>query len=127
MVSGRWVYLPAALMACLVVGLIWLGVGNLISIFGAFRLPETNLFGSRNLSGGAFIATMIGIMASGVLTVPPLLGIGVAAFFGSALWATMAAAVSVGYAVIVYRIATRRAALLAHERRFKLLATLDGD
>jgi hypothetical protein len=70
---------------------------------------------------------MIGIMASGVLTVPPLLGIGVAAFFGSALWATMAAAVSVGYAVIVYRIATRRAALLAHERRFKLLATLDGD
>jgi hypothetical protein len=35
--------------------------------------------------------------------------------------------VSVGYAVIVYRIATRRAALLAHERRFKLLATLDGD
>jgi ABC-2 type transport system permease protein len=127
MVSGRWVYLPAALMACLVVGLIWLGVGNLISIFGAFRLPETNLFGSRNLSGGAFIATMIGIMASGVLTVPPLLAIGVAAFFGSALWATIAAAVSVGYAVIVYRVATRRAAILAHERRFKLLATLDGD
>lgn len=126
-VSGRWIYVPAALFSCVVVALIWLGVGNIISIFGAFRLPETNLFGSRNISGGAFIATMVGIMVSGLLTVPALLGVGVPAFLGRPLWATVAAALSVAYAVFVYRVASRRAEMLAYERRFKLLAVLDGD
>lgn len=126
-VSGRWIYVPAALFSCVVIALIWLGVGNIISIYGAFRLPETNLFGSRNLSGGAFLATMVGIMVSGLLTVPPLLGIGVLAFFSQPLWATVAASVSVAYAVVVYRVTVKRAGILAHDRRFKLLATLDGD
>jgi len=126
-VSGRWVYVPAALFGCAVVALIWLGVGNITSIFGAFRLPETNLFGSRNVSGGAFLATMIGISVSGLLTVPPLLAIGILALLSQPLWATVAAAASVAYAMLVYRVTVRRAGLLAHERRFKLLAALDGD
>jgi hypothetical protein len=109
------------------VALIWLGVGNITSIFGAFRLPETNLFGSRNVSGGAFLATMIGISVSGLLTVPPLLAIGILALLSQPLWATVAAAASVAYAMLVYRVTVRRAGLLAHERRFKLLAALDGD
>jgi ABC-2 type transport system permease protein len=126
-VSGRWTYVPAALFACAVVALIWLGVGNFISIFGAFRLPETNIFGSRNLSGGAFIATMLGITVSGVLTVPPLLAVGVPAYLSEPLWATVAAAASVAYAVFVYRFSIRHASRLAHDRRFTLLATLDDD
>lgn len=125
--SGRWVYVPAALFGCAAVALIWLGIGNITSIYGAFRLPETNLFGSRNISGGAFVATMLGIMASGLLTVPPLLFVGVPVFLSSPLWATAAAAAAVGYAVLVYRVATRRAGLLAHDRRFTLLETLDSD
>jgi ABC-2 type transport system permease protein len=125
-VSGRWVYVPAALFGCAVVALIWLGVGNITSIFGAFALPETNLFGSRNISGGAFVATMLGIMVSGLLTVPPLLAVAVPAFLSQPLWATVAAAGSVGYAVVVYRVAVRRAAAFADDRRFKLLETLDG-
>ncbi|MFP5331516.1 MAG: hypothetical protein ACLGHX_04010, partial [Acidimicrobiia bacterium] len=126
-VSGRWVFVPAALFSSLVVAFVWLGVGNFISIFGAFRLPETNLFGSRNLSGGAFLATMIGLGVSGLLTVPPLLAIGVPAAFSRPLWSTVAAAISVAYSVWIYRVAIRRAAALAHERRFKLLETLDRD
>ena len=125
-VSGRWVYVPAALFGCAVVALIWLGVGNITSIFGAFALPETNLFGSRNVSGGAFVATMLGIMVSGILTVPALLAVGVPAFLSQPLWATVAAAGSLGYAVIVYRVAVRRATIFADHRRFKLLETLDG-
>lgn len=126
-VSGRWVFVPAALFSSLVVALVWLGIGNFTSIFGAFRLPETNLFGSRNLSGGAFLATMIGIGVSGLLTVPPLLAVGVTAAFSLPLWSTVAAAASVGYASWVYRIAIRRVTTLAHDRRFKLLDTLDRD
>lgn len=125
--SGRWVFAPAALFSSLVVALVWMAVGNFISIFGAFRLPETNLFGSRNLSGGAFLATMIGIGISGLLTVPPLLAVGVTAAFSLPLWSTVAAAVSVGYGVWIYRIAIRRATALAHDRRFKLLDMLDRD
>jgi ABC-2 type transport system permease protein len=125
--SGRWVYVPAALFGSVVVALIWLGVGNITSIFGAFRLPETNLFGSRNVSGGAFVATMIGITVSGLLTLPPLLAVGVPAFLSQPLWATVAAAASVAYAALVYRVAVRRAAVFAHDRRFVLLKTLDGE
>lgn len=125
--SGEWVYLPAALFSAAVVALIWLGVGDITSIYGAFRLPETNLFGSRNLSGGAFIATFLGIGASGVLTVPPLIAIGVLVLLAGPLWATVAAFLSVGYAAIVYRVAVRRAALLAEGRRFHLIEVLDGD
>lgn len=126
-VSGRWVFVPAALFSSLVVALVWLGIGNFTSIFGAFRVAETNLFGSRNLSGGAFLATMIGIGVSGLLTVPPLLAVGVAAAFSLPLWSTVAAAASVGYATWVYRIAIRRVTTLAHDRRFQLLDTLDRD
>ena len=126
-VSGRWILVPAALFSSLVVALVWLGVGNFISIFGAFRLPETNLFGSRNLSGGAFVATIIGIGVSGILTVPPLLAVGVPAALSLPLWSTVAAAASVGYAAWIYRVAIRRATTLAHDRRFKLLDTLDRD
>jgi ABC-2 type transport system permease protein len=125
--SGHWVYVPAALLGSVVVALIWLGIGNITSIFGAFRLPETNLFGSRNVSGGAFVATMIGISASGLLTLPPLLAVGVLALLAQPLWATVAAAASVAYAASVYRIAVRRAAVFAHDRRFVLLKTLDGE
>lgn len=126
-VSGEWVYLPAALFSAAVVALIWLGVGDITSIYGAFRLPETNLFGSRNLSGGAFLATFIGIAASGLLTVPPLLAIGLLVLLSGPLWATVAAFLSVGYAVIVYRITANRAAVLAEKRRFHLIEVLDGD
>ena len=126
-VSGRWVYVPAALFGCAAVALIWLGIGNITSIYGAFRLPETNLFGSRNISGGAFVATMLGIMASGLLTLPALLLVGVPALLSFPLWATVGALAAVGYAVVVYRVATRRAGLLAHDRRFTLLETLDED
>ena len=70
---------------------------------------------------------MVGIMVSGLLTVPPLLLVGVPAFLSSPLWATVGAFASVGYAVLVYRVATRRAGLLAHDRRFTLLETLDAD
>ncbi len=70
---------------------------------------------------------MLGIMACGLLTVPPLLLVGVPAFLSSPVRATAAAAAAVGYAALVYRVATRRARLLAHDRRFALLDTLDSD
>ncbi|MDX1448207.1 MAG: hypothetical protein R3246_04005 [Acidimicrobiia bacterium] len=126
-VSGRWIYVPAALFSALIVALIWLGIGNFISIYGAFRLPETNLFSNRNASGGAFVATMIGLGVSGLVTVPPLLAVGLPAAFSRPLWSTAAAAVFVGYAAWIYRFTIRRVATLAHERRFVLLDTLDRD
>jgi len=125
-VSGEWVYVPAAVEGSVVVGLIWLGVGDITCVYGAFRLPETNLFGSRNLSGGAFVATLLGIAASGLLTAPPLLAVGVLALLAGPGWATLAATISVPYAVGVYRHMSRRAGELATRRRFRLLGVLDA-
>lgn len=126
-VGGTWVYVPAALLGAVVVGLVWMGVGNVTSVLGAFRLPESNLFGSRNLSGAAVVATFAGISVSGVLTGPPLLAVGVLALLTTPVWVTVASLLSVVYGVFVYRLGARTAARLAHERRFRLLATLDGD
>jgi ABC-2 type transport system permease protein len=125
--SRDWSYVLAALLGSVAIALIWLGVGNITSIYGAYPLPETNLFGSRNLSGGAFVATMLGIMASGFLTLPPALAVGVPVFLGSPLWATAGSIAGVAYAVFIYRIAVVQSGRLAHDRRFALLATLDGD
>ncbi|HSJ27995.1 MAG TPA: hypothetical protein VLB67_07265 [Acidimicrobiia bacterium] len=126
-VSGDWSYVVAALLASVAIALIWLGVGNITSIYGAYPLPETNLFGTRNVSGGAFVATMLGIMASGLLTVPAAAAVAVPVFLGSPLWATAGSIVAVVYAAFVYRIAVVQSGRLAHDRRFALLATLDGD
>ncbi len=42
----------SAILASIAVLAVWHGVGNITSVLGAFPMPESNLFGSRNASAG---------------------------------------------------------------------------
>jgi ABC-2 type transport system permease protein len=125
--SGRWVYVPASLIASAVVLLVWMAVGNLVSIVGGFRLPESNMFGNRNMSGTAFIWSLVGILASGILMLPAAAAIGLPALVWGPGPATVGALVALGYAVVLYRIGLSWADRLADSRALDLLAAIDRE
>ncbi len=125
--SGRWVYVPAALIASAVVLLVWMAVGNLVSIVGGFRLPESNMFGNRNVSGTAFIWSLVGILASGVLMLPAAASVGLPALVWGPGAATVGALVALAYAAVLYRIGLSWADRLVDSRALDLLARIDRE
>lgn len=126
-VSGHWALLPAALVSAASTLMVWMAVGNLTSIYGAYRLPESNLFGNRNVSGTALFVSLIGMSVSGFGIIPIGLAVGLPAYFLGPLWALVGAVVSLGYAWLVYRFAARWAGRLADQRSMRLLELIDGE
>jgi ABC-2 type transport system permease protein len=122
---GTFRHFPAAVLAGISMLLIWLAVGNVVSVLGAFPLPESNLFGSRNLSGSVLFASLGGLAAAGAITIPaavalivPLLILG---SWGGVLGAILALALS----VVIYRLSLRVSAGLLQQRALRLLEVLD--
>lgn len=125
--SGRFAYLAAAMLASLSVLLVAMSIGNLTSIYGAFRIPESNPFGNRGFSGPVFVAVILSMMSSAALILPLALLIGLPAFFLGPLAATIGALGGVGYGVLVYRLMMKLTARLLIERRQQLLEVIDGE
>ncbi len=130
-VLGAWSkdfsYVGAAVLAGVGVLLVATAIGNFTSIYGAYRIPETNLFGSRGASGTVFFAVVISMFASGGLLLP--LG---ALVVAPMLWlgpsgATIGAVAGLGYAALVYLLSMRLIGRLLVERQQNLLETIDKD
>ena len=123
--GGTAAYLPAAFMASMTVLLVWMAVGNLTSIFGAFPLPERQVMSSGPKNGRAIVVSLVGLAVSSALTVPAAAVVGLAIFFAGALATTLAALVGVCYAALLFRFAYRWARNEVFARRLILVEVLD--
>lgn len=125
-VGGNVFTFLIALFASAAVALIWISVGNNVSVLGAFAMPESNLFGNRNLSGGVFLPSILGLMTAGALTVPLAALIALPWFWRGPPAALAGAVVAFGLAVFLYRLSLTMAAGQIESRTPRLLEVLDG-
>ncbi len=125
--NGDFTYLLAAVLASVAVLLVATAIGNMTSIYGAFRIPESNPFGSRGFSGNVFIAVLLSMMVSGALLLPLAGLIALPVVFLGPVQATFGALLGVGYGMLVYWLGMRLTSRLLVERRQSLLDLLDGE
>jgi ABC-2 type transport system permease protein len=124
--GGNLTTFLVALIASAAISLIWLAVGNNVSVLGAFAMPESNLFGSRTLPGGAFLPSIVGLMTAGALTIPVAGLIALPWLWRGPLAALVGALVAAGFALLIYRFSLQLAAGQIEERTPRLLEILDG-
>jgi hypothetical protein len=122
---GDLTHLLTAILTALAVLAMWLGVGNVTSVVGAFPIPESNLFGSRNASAAAGVVAIVGVLAAGVLTVPVAAAVGLPIAFLGAWQGLLGAVVAVLMGWLAYRLSLKVAGGLLESRSQKLLETLD--
>ena len=125
--SQEWAFVPAALFGSVGVLFVWMAVGNISSILGGFRLPESNMFGNRNMSGNALVYSLLGILASGLLSLPLAAATAIPAFVWGPLAATAGSVVGSLYAAVLYRIGLSWADRALEARALTLLEAIDGD
>ncbi len=125
LVAGEFAHLLAAILAALAVLAVWLGVGNVTSVLGAFPMPESNLFGSRNASAAAGAVAIAGVLAAGALTVPVAAAVGVPAVMLGPWQGLVGAVVAVALGWLAYRLSLNVAGGLLDSRAQKMLDTLD--
>lgn len=125
--SGDARYLLAGILAGVSVTAVFTAGGNLTSILGAYPLPESNLFGSRNVSGTALIFSFLGLGLSGLLIVPIVLLIGLPAWISGPALATLGAAAATIYGVGGYALSMRWIRGLLESRALWLLDTIDKE
>jgi ABC-2 type transport system permease protein len=125
-VMGGADYLVAALGASVATLAVWLGVGNLTSVYGPIPMPEGTLFGNRNVTGANFIVSMLGLMAVGALLGPVGIGLFVVIAFTAPVWSVVGGVLAAGYGLAVYRVLLGVAGRLLEERMWSVLETMDG-
>ena len=125
--SGDARYLLAGVLAGVSVTAMFTAGGNLTSILGAYPLPESNLFGSRNVSGPALIFSFLGLGLSGLLIIPIALLIGLPAFLSGPALATLGAVAATIYGVGGYALSMRWIQRLLEARALWLLDTIDKE
>ncbi len=71
LVGGSHLHLSHRCVRSGAVALIWISIGNNVSVLGAFAMPESNLFGNRGICpAGSFCPSILGLMTAGALTAP---------------------------------------------------------
>ncbi|HUP14878.1 MAG TPA: hypothetical protein VM848_02320 [Acidimicrobiia bacterium] len=125
LVAGEFAHLATAMLSSLAVLAIWLGVGNVTSVLGAFPMPESNLFGSRNASVAAGAVAILGVLAAGALTVPVAAAVGVPAVVLGPWQGLVGAFVAVALGWLAYRLSLNVAGGLLDSRAQQLLEVLD--
>ena len=120
-------YLLAGVLAGLAVTAVFTAAGNVTSVLGAYPLPESNIFGSRNVSGTALIFSFLGLALAGVLLIPILLLIGFPALLSGPVLSTLGAFASMIYGVGGYFISLRWMERLLESRALWLLDTIDKE
>lgn len=122
---GEFSHLITAILAALAVLAVWLGVGNVTSVMGAFPMPESNLFGSRNASAAAGAVAIVGVLAAGALTVPVAAAVGLPAVLLGPWQGLVGAMIATILGWLAYRLSLNIAGGLIDSRAMKLLETLD--
>ncbi len=126
-IAGDWLHVPAAIVSAVAVIVVWSAVGNITSILGPIQIPESNPFGTRGVSGSAFVASMVGLLVAGILMLPMIGAVGSAAWFGGPGWALAAAILSVVFSAVVYVLSFRVTGPLMARRVFSVMAVIDAD
>lgn len=127
LVGGSLAHLSTALVVSVIVFFVWTAVGNFTSVYGAFPLPERQLFGTNTGgSGRAVVVSLVGLAASGVLTGPPVAAVVVAISLGGPGAGLAAALGGLVYAGAIYAIGWRLVKVIAGERRLALVEVLDA-
>jgi ABC-2 type transport system permease protein len=124
-IAGAFVHLPAAILAALSVLAVWLGVGNVTSVMGAFPMPESNLFGSRNTSAAAGAVAIVGVLAAGALTVPLAAVVGLPTLLLGPWQGLVGALVAAVLGWLAYRSSLNIAGGILESRTMKMLEVLD--
>jgi hypothetical protein len=127
LISRNATYLIAGLLAGLAVSAVFTAAGNVTSILGAYPLPESNFFGSRNVSGTALIFSFLGLGLSGILIIPIVLLVGLPAVLSGPVLATLGALASAIYGIGGYLISLRWMERLLESRAMWLLDTIDKE
>jgi ABC-2 type transport system permease protein len=118
-------HLPSAILAGGAVLTLWLAVGNVVSILGGYPLPESNLFGNRNVSGSILLASLGGLLAAGALSTPLAALVVLPLALGGAGAGLLGALAALGAALMIYRLSLRVAGGLLESRALRLLEVLD--
>ena len=127
LISMNATYLVAGVLAGFAVSAVFTAAGNVTSILGAYPLPESNIFGSRNVSGTALIFSFLGLGLSGILMIPILALIGLPVLLSGPGLATLGALASAIYGVGGYMISLRWMERLLESRQMWLLDTIDKE
>lgn len=120
-VTRQWTQLPLALVATATVLALSLAVGNLVSIYGPYRLPSKrkNPLASASRGPGClgFVLMFVGYLAVAVLAIPLGAALGLPMLLHAPLWYALAAPAAGAYAWWIYRVLLDAAAarLLARE------------
>ncbi len=117
--------LLSALLAGVAVLAVWLAVGNVVSVLGAYPLPESNLFGSRNVSGSALFASLAGLFAAGVLSLPVAALVAVPLLVWGTWQGLIGAIVAAVAGLGIHRLSLTVAGGLLQSRALRLLEVLD--
>ena len=123
--AGEVDHLATAILAALAVLALWVGVGNVTSVMGAFPMPESNLFGSRNASMAAGAAAIVGVLAAGALPLPIAAAVGLPVVLLGPWQGLIGALVAVVLGWLAYRLSLKMAGGLLETRAQKLLDILD--
>jgi ABC-2 type transport system permease protein len=117
--------LLSALLAGMAVLAVWLAVGNVVSVLGAYPLPDGNLFGSRNVPGSALFASFGGLFAAGALSLP----VGALVAVPLLVWGTWQGLIGAILAAVIglsiHRLSLSIAGGLLENRALRLLEILD--
>ncbi|MGH8927032.1 MAG: hypothetical protein ACRDWH_01675, partial [Acidimicrobiia bacterium] len=95
------------------------------SVLGAFPMPESNLFGSRNASMSAGLVAIVGVMAAGVLTAPVAVVVGLPVVLLGPWQGLVGAVLAAGLGWLIYQMSLKVADGLLQSRAQKLLEILD--
>lgn len=125
--NGDFSYVPAAIFGSAGVLLVSVAIGNVTSIYGAYRIPERNPFGTRGASGSAFFAILISMMVSGALLLPIVALVGLPAAYLGPVAATVGAIAGIAYGAMIYRVGMKVTTRLLIERQQILLDTIDRE
>ena len=125
--SRDFSYVAAAIFGGVGVLLVAMAIGNFTSIYGAYRIPETNLFGSKGATGAVFFAVLISTVVSGLLLLPLAALVALPTIWAGPVGGATGAAVGIGYGALIYWLAMRLVARLLVERQQRLLDTIDED
>lgn len=125
MLSARFEYLAAGILTGIGWAAVMVAVGNVASVMGAYPLSESNLFGSRHLSGTAALVSLLDLLAAGVLLVPIVALVGIPAWLVGPGWATLGSLAGLGYAGGLYLASLRVSEPLLANRALRLREVLD--
>ena len=125
LLTGDFSHLLSAILASVAVLAVWHGVGNVTSVLGAFPMPESNLFGSRNASVAAGAVAIVGVLVAGALTVPLVAVVGLPLILLGAWQGLIGSVGALTLGWLAYRLSLNIAGGILDSRAQRLLEVLD--